>query len=168
MKKTLKTIILFSLIALMLLANLAIVASATAAANDSQIPLEQRLVGTWRWESQHSWIVVFRADGTMLDGPRGLRANYNWMVVNDRLFVDGEDWNVRFIDDNMILDRLGRTYIYFWYSDSTEGETSFMLIWIIAIVILAVIGLIVFLIVFLIVRKNRRKDQQMQPQPPGL
>ena len=164
MKKTLKTIILFSLIALMLLANLAIVASATAAANDSQIPLEQRLVGTWRWESQHSWIVVFRADGTMLDGPPGMRINYNWMVVNDRLFVDGEDWNVRFIDNNMILDRWGTdTYIYFWYSDSTEGETSFMLIWIIAIVILAVIGLIVFLIVFLIVRKNRRKDQQMQP-----
>jgi len=177
MKKTLKAITLSSIIALIMLANFAIIASAAVPIDNSQIPLEQRLIGTWRWTNQHSWIIVFREDGTMLDGGPGLRTIYNWMVVNDRLFVNGVDWNIRITDSTITVERYGRstnTNTYVWYSDSTDGETSMWFMAIILIVILAAIAGIVVGIVLLCTRKSRRANrlarQQMQhnnSQPPN-
>jgi len=164
MKKALKTIMFFKLIVLILLANFAIVASATETVDNSQIPLEQRLIGTWRSELQHSWIVVFREDGTVLDGPPGFRTIYNWQVINDRLIIDGVDWNIRITDNTITVDRYGsRTFTYIWYSGSTEGETSLMLFGVIGIIIIAwiVIVAVIVIIVLIIAHKNRRKQQQI-------
>ena len=156
MKKILKTIIISNIIAIILLANLAIVSNATSTIDCTQSSLEQHLIGTWRWEYQHSWIIVFREDGTMLDGTPLLRTNHNWEIVNDRLFVDGDDWNIRTTANTITVDRLGSTYTYIWYSDSTEGGTSHLIVFII-IGTIAVIGIIVFTFV----RRSRRKRQEM-------
>ncbi|MCL2201390.1 MAG: hypothetical protein FWB75_05435 [Oscillospiraceae bacterium] len=156
MKKTLKTILITGLVALVLIANVAIVADTASA--DTDVSLEERLIGTWRWVDQHSWIVVFREDGTMLDGPPGLRTFYNWMIVNDRLFVNGVDWNLQLTDDTMSLTRSGVTYLYVWYSDSTEGEAN--LLWLIIIPI--VIVLIIVLVIVLLVRRSRKRRREMQ------
>ena len=88
MKKALKTILFISVITFILSAYLTVAASED---DPFDIPLEQRLIGTWRWEDQYSYIVVFREEGTMLDGPPGLRTLHNWQIVNGRLFVDGAD-----------------------------------------------------------------------------
>ena len=134
--------------------------STTSVAADSQPPLEQRLIGTWRWENQHSWIVVFREDGTLLDGPPGFRTVYNWQVVDERLFVNGVDWNIRLTDSTITVTRYGRsTYTYIWYSDSTEGETSLWLPILVVMFIIIVIGVIVLIIVL----SRRKKRQKTSP-----
>jgi len=122
MKKTFKTIILFKLIALILLANLVVIASAVEAIDDSQISLEERLIGTWRWERDGNWRIIFREDGTLLYGLYGLRSLYDWEIVDGRLFIGGIDWNLRMGDSTITVDQHGgRTYIFIWVSDSTEG-----------------------------------------------
>jgi len=164
MKKTLGIIFLSGVIILLLFANLSVVAGADQPIDNSQILLEQRLIGTWRWESQHSWIVVFREDGTMLDGPPGLRLIYDWRIVDGRLFIDGEDRNLRITDNAITFDRSHGTYTYVWYSDSIEGATSFWLPVIIGIAILAVITIVIVLLA----RRSRRKNQQMQSWQPQM
>jgi len=152
------------LIAFILLANFAIAANSVEAIGNSQIPLEQRLIGTWRSELQRSWIVIFREDGTVLDDPPGLCTIYNWQVVNDRLIINGVDWNIHISDNAITVDRYGnRTFTYIWYSYSTEGETSLMFFGIIGIIIIAWIVIIVVIvtIVLICVRRNRRKEQQI-------
>ena len=164
MKKTFKPALLFNLIVLILLSNLVISASAADTAYNVQIPLEQRLIGTWRWESPNSsWIIVFREDGTMLDGPSFHRTIYNWQVIDDRLIVNGIDWNIRVTDNTITLDRRGRshrTYTYVRYSDSTEGETSARIFYIIA----AVIVFVIVTVSLIAIRVSRRRRQRMQSQ----
>jgi len=165
MKKTIRLITLFVLISVLLLTTSAIAADATEINDSANMSPEERLIGTWRWESQHSWIVVFREDGTMLDGPPGIRTTYNWRIIGGRLYVDGVDWDLNFIDENSItMRRDGVTYLYFWYSDSTEGETSVWIIWVILGVILLVIAGIVVIIVLVATRASRRKQQRMMQQ----
>jgi len=162
-----KASLLFGLVILISLMSFALV----AAADNSQAPLEERLIGTWRWEDQYSWTLIFREDGTVLDGPPGMRTPLNWQVVNDRLIVDGEDWNVRFVGDTFTADRyFGISYTYIWDSDSTEGEAS---VWGIVAIILAcgavfvVIAVAIGAVVIVLVRRNKRKAQeQMQHMPP--
>ena len=164
MKKILKTIVISSLVILILLGNLALAAGASNAAANPTLPLEERLIGTWRWEGQHSWLFIFREDGTILDGPPGLRTIYNWQVVGDRLIVDGVDWNLS-IEPMLVLntgdnisfsvDRFGERYTYIWYSDSTEGETSSWLLAVFAAVFLVVIGLMVLIVVRIVRRRKR-------------
>lgn len=158
MKKTLKIIIISGLIALMLLTNWALATNTTDVTDDAY-SLEQRLIGTWRWENPlSSWIIIFREDGTMLDGPSFLRTSYNWQVVNGRLLVNGVDWNIRITDNTITVDRYGRnTHTYVWYSDSTEGETSLLLLGLIGIVMMIVIGTIVTIV---LIRRNRRKKRK--------
>ncbi|MCL2842964.1 MAG: hypothetical protein FWE28_05780 [Oscillospiraceae bacterium] len=160
MKKTIRTILLLKLVGIMLLANLAIVASATDSIDPSPVSLEKHLIGTWRWEAtSSSWRIIFREDGTMLDGPSSFRTIYNWQAVNDRLIVNGIDWNIRLTDNAITVDRYGQgnnTHTYIWYSDSTEGETSFTFIWLILIVLLIPVGVIVLIVV--LVRKRKRKQ----------
>ena len=162
MKKIWRSAVLAILIAVLLSTSFALGAS-----DNAQAPLDQRLLGTWRWEYQHSWIVVFREDGTLLDGPPILRTTYSWQVVNDRLIVDGVDWNIRFTGDTFTVDRYGRnSYTYVWYSASTEGETSYLFFFI----LLGVLGVIVFVVVLIIVlsaRKRRRKREVPPPQTPA-
>ena len=167
MKKTMKTILLSSLIVLLLLTSVPAVATAAETAGQTEQPLEERLIGTWRWEGQHSWIMVFREDGTLLDGPPGMRTTYNWQVRGDRLFVNGEDWNIRINRDRITVDRLGSTYSYVWYSDSTEGETSWWCFIVGGLIFLAVIALIIILIVRSVSRRRKRREQAAQNVHPG-
>ena len=161
MIKAFKFFVLSGIIILSLL----VPATAYAAPVDNgQTPLEQRLIGTWRWDTGRSWIMVFREDGTMLDGFPGLRTTYNWQVVNNRLFVNGVDWNIRITDNTITLDRYGRsTYTYVWYSSSTDGDTSLWLLAIIGIMILTAFAAIVAVVTWLIIRRRgRQRDQQYQ------
>ena len=163
MKKILQTIMLSGLIVFILLGSPALAASTAQADTNSQMPLEWRLIGTWRWEGQHSWIMVFREDGTMLDGPPGLRSTYNWEVVGNSLIVDGADWNIQITGNTITVDRYGRSrsrYTYVWYSDSTEGATSSWFLVIIGILILSIAGAVVLSVV----RRDQRRKRQEQPQ----
>ncbi|MCL2372712.1 MAG: lipocalin family protein [Defluviitaleaceae bacterium] len=168
-----KKLILAGFIAIILLASLTPAANATEWRNDPQFSLEQHLIGTWRWVSPGNYTIVFREDGVMISGMPGLRIPGNWMVVDNRLIVDGEDLNIRIVDDSIILDRLGSTFIYEWYSDSTEGEASlrtFMIIGIVAIVfVLAfVVGIIVLIVVLVIRRGKKREGSHFDNiTPPG-
>ena len=168
MKKTIKIIVLSGLMAIILLANFTTVATALAVASPSTIgranaPLEQQLIGTWRWNDSPSWIVVFREDGTMLDGTSIWRTTFNWRVVNDRLLIDGVDWNVRIVGDTMTLDRHGfnTTYTYTWYSHSTEGETS-GLIWLILLIFFLVLIAVITIVVIIVVRTSIKNNKQRQ------
>jgi len=168
MKKTLKMGI-FCIVVVVLLTSLVFVAGATEAefVDESRISLEQRIIGTWRWENQHSWIVVFREDGTMLDGAPLWRSFYNWSVIDDRLIVDGVDWNIRIDGDAITVDRYGSsffTYTYVWYGDSTEGEASFLIFYIIAAIIIFIIAASIVVGIILLVyfgRKNRNKNEYL-------
>ena len=161
MKRAFTIIKLLTLTAIIVLTNLIPIASATNVAAESQISLKQHLIGTWRWEHQHSWILIFREDSTMLDGPPGFRTVYSWQIVDDRLIVDGVDWNIRLADNTITIDRYGRsTHTYVWYSDSTEGETTLWLIAFIGIIIAVGIGIFVFIFV----RRSRRKKRQIPSQ----
>lgn len=162
MKRVLKSVLLLSLITLISIVGFALAAGATT--DNSQAPLEERLIGTWRWEDQHSWTLIFREDGTVLDGPPGMRTPYNWSVVNDRLIVDGEDWNVRITDNTLTADRyFGISYTYNWYSDSTEGEASIWGIVLACGAVFVVIAAVIGAVVFVLVRRSRRKAQQQMP-----
>jgi len=166
MKKILKHVVLVILIAVVLFANFGIGASASE-------PLEEMLIGTWRWDTNSSWIVVFRPDGTGVDGLPGFRTEFTWHVTNDRLFMDGEDTNIRISGDRMTLGRLGSTYTYIWDSDATEAETSIWLIVTILILLFVVlpVGLIILIIVLVRRRRRRRNafaaDQSTMPEPPA-
>ena len=163
-----KKIITTCFFVMMLFVNVTFVlANAVDNETDSQIPLEQQLIGTWRWEVMDSWILVFREDGTMIDGVPGFRTEYSWEVVDDRLMVDGIDWNLRWDVRTewpplaIVVDRYGRdTYTYVWHSSSTEAETSMWLFW---LFISFVVGLIV-LVVWLIKRRKKRKESQQIEQ----
>jgi hypothetical protein len=166
-KKILKAIILTSLISFLFQGTLVNAASTTNVINDSEIPLEEFLIGTWRWTTMDSWVVIFREDNTMLDGPPGLRTVYSWQIINDRLFVDGDDWNLRITNNTITVDRLSSTYTYVWYSDSTEGETSLWLLGIVTIFIIVIIGIIVLIIVLISRRKKRRTENVYAPEFPN-
>jgi len=156
MKKIFKTAVLIMLITLTLLVNLTIIASATETIDDSQMSIEERLIGTWIWERGNSWLIIFREDGTLLDGPYGMRRLHDWEIVNDRLLIDGIDWNLRINDGSITVDRLGRrTYTYSWYSDSTEGEARQPIPRPVVIGFLVVVGAIVLLVV----RSKQRKQR---------
>ena len=164
MKKTRKAILFFGLIVLLLLLNLAVAASATDAADRAELPLEERLIGTWRWDSEgSSWLIIFRADGTMLDGPAIFRTSYNWQIVGGRLIVDGIDWNIHMSDNAFTVARYGQrinTHTYVWYSDSTEGETTSLPIGRIistALIAGAVILVVAAIILIVALRMNQRK-----------
>ena len=176
MKKSFKIIMFAKLIVIMVLMNLAVAAGEPYYTDynytaDSEISLEQQLIGTWRWEADNSFIIVFREDGTMLDGWPWLRTIYNWRAVDGRLIVNGADWNIRFYGDAMFtVARYGQswnTHTYAWYSDSTEGEPSLMILAIFGIIILIAVGVLVLagvivLVVLLLVRRNKRRKQQEQ------
>ena len=164
MKRIFKILIISKLIALVLFSNLAIALSATDTTEDTENSLEQRLLGTWRWETQHSWVIIFREDGTMLDGTPGMRTTHSWRIVNGRLHVDSEDWNLRINEDTITVDRLGDTFTYIWYSDSTEGETSYWGILIILGIVIIIISGVIITIVLVIKRRSRRKTQQTSSQ----
>jgi len=164
MKKLFKILIISKLITLVLFSNLVIALNATDITEDTENSLEQRLIGTWRWEMQHSWIVIFREDGTMLDGSPGMRTPHNWMIFNGRLLIDGEDWNLRIQEDTITVDRSGATYTYIWYSDSTEGETSHWGFLIILGIVIIIICSVTITIVLIFTRRRRRKTQQTSSQ----
>ncbi|MCL2427420.1 MAG: zinc ribbon domain-containing protein [Oscillospiraceae bacterium] len=164
MKKAIRLSILFLLISLLLLTTSAIAIN-TIETDDMDISLEEHLIGTWRWGTQHSWIVIFREDGTMLDGPPGIRTIYSWQIIDGRLYVDNVDWNLNIVNENTItMFRSGSTHTYIWYSDSTDGETSLWIIWVIIGVVLLVIAGIIVTIVLIAVRAGRRKQKKSLSQ----
>ena len=164
MKKLFKLIILSTFTISLLSANVAFASNAVTIANDSQSSIEEQLIGTWRWEDQHSWLLVFSEDGTVLDGPPGMRVNYNWQIVDGRLLIDGADQNMRIDGNTLTLDRLGSTYTYNWYSASTEAEESFWALGIIALGCIAAIVVIVIAIIVFFVLRSRKQKEEMQAQ----
>jgi len=163
-KKLFKLIILSTFAISLLSANVAFASNAVTIANDSQSSIEEQLIGTWRWEDQHSWLLVFSEDGTVLDGPPGMRVNYNWQIVDGRLLIDGADQNMRIDGNTLTLDRLGSTYTYNWYSASTEAEESFWALGIIALGCIAAIVVIVIAIIVFFVLRSRKQKEEMQAQ----
>jgi len=177
MRKTLKIGMLASLLAVMLFAGLASSVSATSngtarQGSTAQQPLEEMLVGTWRWVNINSYILVFRPDGTGASGFPGLRIGFVWSVVDGRLFVDGVDQNIR-VDGNMItLDRLNDVYTYRRYSDATDISTDFTALIVIGVIVLVLIVGTIVLVVVLVSRSARRSRQHLHrpyypPRPPG-
>lgn len=161
MGKTGKLFLALVALVLLLQVSPALQVTAIGVGTQGEVSLEEHLIGTWRWETSSSWLVIFREDGTMLDGPPGLRTIYQWQIVNGRLMVDGVDWNLRIGEDSITLDRYGRNiYRYVWYSDATEGDTSFWLIWVILAVIVLIIVVPTVLITRIIVRRKNRKKQE--------
>ena len=61
-------------------------------------------------------------DGIVLDGMPGFRTEYRWEVVDDRLIVDGEGWNIRFRGGSFTAYRFGDIYRYICYNDSMKEE----------------------------------------------
>ena len=143
---------------IVLFANFAITASANEPQEREPLSLEERLIGTWRWTDQHNWILVFREDGTMIDGSPGLRSTHNWMVLNGRLLVDGADWNVRFTGNMITLDRPIGTFSYVWYSSSTDAESGFWILAVIGGIILLVIAGVIVLIVVLVKKSGNKQN----------
>lgn len=129
--------------------------------DDVSQSLEDILIGTWRWETSHSWTVVFRADGTGVDGSPGLRSEFVWHVDNDRLFFNGTDVNLRVHNDIIIFERFsGTSYTYFRYSDNTDATAS--PVWPFLLLGLFILLLPIVVIIF-IVSRVRRKRRQNDP-----
>ncbi|MCL2379719.1 MAG: hypothetical protein FWC81_02890 [Coriobacteriia bacterium] len=164
MKKVFRLITLSILITFILSASVAIAANTAIAVSNSQESIEQQLIGTWQWDYGDYWLLIFREDGTLLDGPPGLRTTYNWQVADGRLFVDGDDWNMRIDGNTLTLDRFGSDHTYFWYSDSTEGEESLWALGVIALGCIFTIAVIAVVIILFFVLRNRRQKQEMQAQ----
>jgi len=164
MKKIFKVIILSFLAISILAPSVAMATNTVVAVSNSQESIEQQLIGTWRWHDGDYWILIFRADGTVLDGPPGMRTTYSWHIAGDRLIVDGEDWNMRLDGDMLTVNRFGSTHTYFWYSDSTEGEES---LWGIGIILggcfFTLVVIAIAIILFFVLR-NRKQKKDMQAQ----
>ncbi|MCL2562481.1 MAG: hypothetical protein FWE08_00370 [Oscillospiraceae bacterium] len=163
MKRLLKIGICLYLIAVMLSASFALGASANGSypqENAEPSALEELLVGTWRWETSDSWLIMFRPDGTGVDGPPGLRTRFVWHVENDRLFIDGTDYNIRIHGDTITLDRFfSRTsYTYIRHSDETDLATSFWLFIVLGPVFIGLPALIIVLVVRAVRRRKRRRE----------
>jgi len=82
-------------------------------------PEQEALVGTWRWEYSSVWTLVFRPDGTGTDGPPEVITEFEWIIEDSRLFIDGIDQNLRFEENTITLHRFADAtpYTYFRYSD---------------------------------------------------
>jgi len=150
MKKILKNVILLSLIAVVLFTGFGISASASE-------PLEEMLIGTWRWDTGDSYILVFRPNGTGVSGVPGIRVSFDWHVINDRLLMDGEDTNIRISGNRITLDRIGSTYTYIRYSDATEVETGIWLLVTILIILFIVLPIGIIVLIIVLVRRSRRR-----------
>jgi len=118
--------------------------------------LEEFLIGTWHF-TDTDWILVFREDGTLIDGLPGMRRTSTWQVIYGRLLVDNRDWNLRVSGDKITVDRLSGTYSYIWYSDSTEAVTEMWFFGVLIIAVLAIIACIVVLMVTLVSLRNRMR-----------
>jgi hypothetical protein len=138
--------------------------SVSATESNSQLPLEQRLIGTWQWDGPSDWVIIFREDGTLLDGTALFRNQHSWRVADERLIIDGIDWNIRFNGDTFTVNRHGFSgeYTYFWYSDSVEGETSFLFVGVLAIIFLVIVAFAVIIIVSAIVLSKRSEQRSIQ------
>jgi len=158
-----KRILKVGVVVCLMVAALSMAFATTASANRANMPLEQMLVGTWRWDETSAWIVVFRPDGTGVDGMPGLRTEFNWHVRDGRLFWDGVDTNFRGNHNAITLDRLGSTYTYLRYSDSYDATTSLWLIITILVIVFLVLPIGVIILIVVLIKRKKRKNTENDP-----
>jgi len=138
---------------------------ATPTTNNTEQTLEDRLIGTWDWND--SYRIIFRADGTMQTGIWPFRVNRNWTVTNNRLIVDGVDWQIQMSNDgrsfSVFRPDLNMRYTYVRYSDDYVGTSAAWVVILGGFCCLIFVGAIILIIV-LVVRKKKKPNPQMTPQ----
>lgn len=129
--------------------------------------LEERLIGTWAWADSDTYRIIFRADGTMTTGMWPLRVNRTWTVTNNRLIVDGTDWQLQLSNDgrsfSVLRPDLGTRYTYTRFSDDYASSSAAWVFIVGGFCCLIFVGAIILIIV-LVMRKKKKPNPQMTPQ----
>ena len=77
--------------------------------------LAEELLGTWLWESSHSWVMEFFEDGSGHDDDN----HFEWFVRSDGVLVWefsnwSEEWTYEIIDNHIIItSEWGSSFLYF-------------------------------------------------------